>query len=109
MAEVSLARYAGPEGFEKLLVIKRVLPRISESPHLLRMFFEEAKTQVSFSHGNLVSVFDAGIHGDRIFLAMEYVNGRDLHAVWNRCAEHRIPFPIEIAVHVIKELCRGLG
>jgi serine/threonine protein kinase len=56
------------------------------------------------SHGNLVSVFDAGPAGDRIFLAMDYVDGRDLHAVWNRCAEVRTPFPVDIAVYVIKEL-----
>src|SRR6185436_13857005 len=61
------------------------------------------------SHGNLVTVFDAGLQGDRIFLAMDYIDGRDLHAVWNRCAEVRTPFPVDIAVYVIKELCRGLA
>ncbi len=54
MAEVFLARYVGPEGFEKRLVIKRVLPRWSGDRRLLRMFFEEARIQVSLSHGNLV-------------------------------------------------------
>jgi serine/threonine protein kinase len=61
------------------------------------------------SHGNLVTVFDAGLQGERIFLAMDYVDGRDLHLVWNRCAERRVPFPVDIAVYVIKELCRGLA
>ena len=60
MAEIYRGKLFGPGGFEKQLVIKRVLPRFSESPHLLRMFFEEAKTQVSLSHGNLVSVLDFG-------------------------------------------------
>src|SRR5437870_12137782 len=78
MAEVFLARYVGPEGFEKRLVIKRVLPRLSDDRHLLRMFFEEAKTHVSLSHGNLVSVFDFGRVGNDYFIAMEHVHGADL-------------------------------
>ena len=82
MAEVFLARYAGPEGFEKQLVIKRVLARISASPHLLRMFFEEAKTQVSFSQGNLVSVFDFGRVDNEYFIAMDYVRGADLASLF---------------------------
>src|SRR6266478_5425572 len=78
MAEVFLARYVGPEGFEKRLVIKRVLPQMSDDRRLLRMFFEEARTQVSLSHGNLVSVFDFGRVGNEYFIAMEHVEGADL-------------------------------
>ena len=59
--------------------------------------------------GTWSRVFDAGLQGDRIFLAMDYVDGRDLHAVWNRCAERRVPFPVDIAVYIVKELCRGLA
>ena len=109
MAEVSLARYAGPEGFEKLLVIKRVLPRISESPHLLRMFFEEAKTQVSFSHGNLVSVFDFGRVDNDHFIAMDYVRGADLASLFaaDRAAGQRSS--PSLLAHVGVEICRGLA
>jgi len=109
MAEVFLARYAGPEGFEKLLVIKRVLPRISESPHLLRMFFEEAKTQVSFSHGNLVSVFDFGRVDNDHFIAMDYVRGADLASLFaaDRAAGQRLA--PSLLAHVGVEICRGLA
>jgi len=107
MGQLYLAM-TGTPGLEKLCVVKHVPPDIIGAEHA-RRFRDEAMVALRLSHGNLVSVFDAGIHGDRIFLAMEYVNGRDLHAVWNRCAEHRVPFPVEIAAHVIKELCRGLA
>jgi serine/threonine-protein kinase len=107
MGQLYLAMTGAP-GLEKLCVVKQVAPEIVAAEHA-RRFRDEAMVALRLSHGNLVSVFDAGIHGDRIFLAMEYVSGRDLHAVWNRCAEYRVPFPVEIAVHVIKELCRGLA
>ena len=109
MAEVFLARYAGPEGFEKQLVIKRVLPRISASPHLLRMFFEEAKTQVSFSQGNLVSVFDFGRVDNEYFIAMDYVRGADLASLFagERAAGRRLA--PSLLAHVGVEICRGLA
>jgi len=109
MAEVFLARYVGPEGFEKQLVIKRVLPRISESPHLLRMFFEEAKTQVSFSQGNLVSVFDFGRVDNEYFIAMDYVRGADLASLFaaERAAGRRLP--PSLLAHIGVEICRGLA
>ena len=109
MAEVSLARYAGPQGFEKQLVIKRVLPRIGDDPRLLRMFFEEAKTQVSLSHGNLISVFDFGRVGNDYFIAREYVHGADLASLFaaERATGGRLP--ATLVAHVGVELCRGLA
>ena len=109
MAEVFLARYAGPEGFEKQLVIKRVLPRISESPHLLRMFFEEAKTQVSFSQGNLVSVFDFGRVDNDYFIAMDYVRGVDLASLFAAARAAGSPLAASLLAHVGVEICRGLA
>ena len=107
MGQLYLA-LTGTPGLEKLCVVKQVAPEIVAAEND-RRFRDEAMVALRLTHGNLVSVFDAGKHRDRIFLALEYVDGRDLHAVWNRCAEHRIAFPIEIAVHIVKELCRGLA
>ena len=107
MGQLYLA-LAGTTGLEKLCVIKQVPPDVL-APENARRFRDEAMVALRLSHGNLVTVFDAGVRGDRIFLAMDFVDGRDLHAVWNRCAEQRVPFPVDIAVYVIKELCRGLA
>jgi serine/threonine protein kinase len=107
MGQLFLA-LAGTAGLEKLCVVKQVPPEIVATENA-RRFRDEAMVALRLSHGNLVTVFDAGFQGDRMFLAMDYVDGRDLHAVWNRCAERRTPFPVDIAVYVIKELCRGLA
>jgi hypothetical protein len=104
MAEVFLARYRGPESFEKRLVIKRVLPERSRDRAFLTLFFEEARLHVSLSHGNLVPVFDFGRVGNLYFIAMEYVPGTDLGAILGRGALS----PAEVA-YVGVELCRGLG
>ena len=60
------------------------------------------------SHGNLVPVFDSGQAGGEIYLAMDYVEGRDLRATWNRCAKKGIAFPVDVAAHLAREMARGL-
>jgi len=40
MAEVFLARQSGPEGFEKICVVKRMLPTLAGDPSFVRMFLD---------------------------------------------------------------------
>jgi serine/threonine protein kinase/predicted negative regulator of RcsB-dependent stress response len=98
----------GQRGLEKLCAVKTALPHLAGRSYVQR-FKDEAKVVVRLTHGNLVSVFDAGqVHGE-IFLAMEFVEGKDLRAVWNRCAQKGIAFPLPVAAHIVKELVRGLA
>src|SRR5687767_3203750 len=99
---------AGERGLEKLCVIKTVLPHLADAEYVAR-FRDEAKVVVKLSHGNLVPVFDAGQVDGEIFLAMDFVEGKDLRAVWNRCAKKAVAFPVDVAVYICKELCRGLA
>ncbi len=98
----------GEQGFERLMCIKTVLPHLADKEYVAR-FRDEAKIVVQLSHGNLIPVFDAGQVGGELFLAMDFVKGKDLRAVWNRCAKKAVAFPVDVAVHLTKELCRGLG
>jgi len=101
----------GDHGMEKLCVIKTVLPNLADKEYVAR-FRDEAKVVVKLSHGNLVPVFDAGMAGGlgglEMYLAMDYVDGKDLRAVWNRCAKKGIAFPVDVAVFIAANLCRGL-
>src|SRR3954470_18128725 len=98
----------GQAGMDKLCVIKTALPHLADRSYLQR-FRDEAKVVVRLSHGNLVTVFDAGEVKSELFLAMDFIEGKDLRAVWNRCAQKGTAFPIAVAVHLIKELARGLA
>ena len=93
---------------EKLCVVKKVLPHLLAGDNVQR-FRDEAMVVVRLSHGNLVGVLDAGSEEGEPYLTMDFVEGKDLLAVWNRCATKRVAFPIEIAVYIIKELARGLA
>lgn len=109
MAEVFLARRFGAEGFEKRLVIKRILPDLARNPRFVAMFVHEAKLSVSLNHPNIVQVFDLGkVDGDP-YMAMEYIHGRDLTQflrVMRRNGERVRP---EMAAYVAAQVARGLA
>jgi serine/threonine protein kinase len=107
MGQLYLALTGAP-GLEKPCVIKQVLPDLVASENS-RRFRDEVMVALRLSHGNMVSVFDAGMQGGQIFLAMEHIEGKDLLATWNRCAERRIPFPVDIAAYIVKEIARALA
>ena len=108
MAEIFLATAQGIEGFEKRLVIKRILPTLSDDEQFVRMFIEEAKLCVALRHPNIVQVYDLGEMEQQYYIAMEYVDGRDLLKTLAACGKKRIGFPTDIALYIVMEVLKGL-
>jgi serine/threonine protein kinase len=104
MAELFLARNASG----KLLVVKLILPVYAERPEFAKMLVDEAKLAAALSHANIVQIVDLGRENDRLFIAMEYVEGFDLAALLKRCSKEKIPLPPEYAFHVVTELLAAL-
>ncbi len=107
MGELFIAAAGETGGFEKLCVVKKVLHSLEDGA-VHRRFLDEAKVVVRLNHANLVQVFDAGKVDGEYYLAMELVEGKDLRAVWNRCAQLHRRIPVDIAVFVVREVLRGL-
>src|SRR5688500_1047066 len=77
MGEIFLARH-GLSGFEKLVVIKKVLPHLAEDEQFISRFVDEAQVCIKLQHAHIAQVFEVGRVDDEYFLALEYVEGRDL-------------------------------
>jgi serine/threonine protein kinase/tetratricopeptide (TPR) repeat protein/energy-coupling factor transporter ATP-binding protein EcfA2 len=110
MAEIYRARSFGVDGFEKHLVIKRILPALARDPRFVGLFVKEARLGASLSHPNLVQVYELGRVADDHYIAMEYVHGRDLARV-SRELRHRSEsriMPVDVAVHVVVSVLRAL-
>ena len=107
MGALYLAVREVQEGDADVCVIKTVLPHLADKEYLQR-FRDEAKVVVQLAHRNLVPVFDSGETGGEIYLGMDFVDGRDLRAVWNRCAKKGVAFPMDVAAYLVRELALGL-
>ncbi|HJX65593.1 MAG TPA: serine/threonine-protein kinase [Polyangia bacterium] len=109
MADVFKARVQGPAGFERIFVVKRILPHLSDDPVFTKMFIDEAKLAARLNHPNIVQVFELGSVDNEYFMSMEYVRGRDLaetmRTLWARVGP---PRP-ELVAYVGREMCRALA
>ncbi|MEM6293626.1 MAG: protein kinase [Myxococcota bacterium] len=106
MASVYVAS-VGDGALARLAAVK--LLRAGAPDHDYRTRFEdEAKVVVRLHHNNIVDVREAGDVDDQLYILMELIEGRDLADVWDRCAAKGKAFPIPIAVHLVREILRGL-
>ncbi|MCC7385729.1 MAG: serine/threonine protein kinase [Deltaproteobacteria bacterium] len=106
MAEIFLATQPGVQ--ERELVIKRILPQLSGDAQFVKMFVEEARLCAHLKHPNIVQVYDLGEIEAQYFIAMEYVQGRDLLKTLAACARKRIAFPTDIALYIVMEVLKAL-
>jgi hypothetical protein len=108
MAEVFKAKSFAQGGFEKLLVIKRILQHLSGNEEFIEMFVDEAKISVELQHPNIVQIYDFGKLGQNYYIAMECVEGKDVKGLLRKLSEKRRSLPPEYAVYIAYEACRGL-
>ncbi|XXF75926.1 serine/threonine protein kinase [Myxococcaceae bacterium GXIMD 01537] len=109
MAEVFLAKAAGPMGFEKTLVLKRILPHMAEDPAFVEMFLAEAKLAAQLNHPNIVQIFDFGEAEGSYYLAMEYIDGPNLRTLAKRARHMGETLPPAMCARIIASACEGLA
>jgi serine/threonine protein kinase len=108
MGEIFLAKH-GLAGFEKLCVIKKVLPSLAEDDQFISRFIDEAQVAIKLQHVNVAQVFEVGRVGDEYFLALEYIDGRDLRRTLHVLQKQGRRFPAELALFVGREMANGLA
>ncbi|MCA3011027.1 MAG: serine/threonine protein kinase [Myxococcaceae bacterium] len=109
MAEVFLARADGPMGFQKRLVVKRILPHLGEDPRFIEMFLSEARLAAELNHPNVVQIFDFGQADGQYFIAMEFIDGPNLRALNRAARETEGPLSLPMCARIIALAAEGLG
>ncbi|MGH7437869.1 MAG: serine/threonine protein kinase [Polyangiaceae bacterium] len=109
MAEVFRAESEGLQGFRKQVAIKRVLPNLSSKKKFISMFLDEARLSAQLSHSNCVQVFDIGVGDNAYFIVMEFVDGGNLKSIIEHIKKKGGDFPLECAVYICVEICKGLA
>ncbi|MBN1207002.1 MAG: protein kinase [Myxococcaceae bacterium] len=108
MAEVWRGKMFGAGGFERLVAIKRILPNIAEDDEFIAMFIDEAKISVQLNHANIAQIHELGQISNSYFIAMEYIPGKDMRAIFDRCRKKSEPAPIPLVAYCVSKMCEGL-
>lgn len=108
MAELFKAKQRGVHNFQKIVAIKRILPHLSDNDEFVTMFIDEAKLAAQLTHPNIVQIFDLGKAAGAYYIAMEYVDGKDLRSLLRRVREYQLPFPEQVAAFVGMKVAQAL-
>src|SRR3954470_4633688 len=108
MAEVYLARRAGPHGFQKVVAVKRILPQLAQDHDFVAMFIDEARVCARLAHPNIVQVFDFGETDSELYMAMEYVDGTTAARLVRAAASRGEEVPLDAALYIALSILRGL-
>jgi serine/threonine protein kinase len=107
MAMVWAARLRGSRGFQKIVAVKTMLPKLSEDPQFEKMFLDEASLASRIQHPNVVEVLDLGEQDGVLFIAMEWLDGVPLNQLM-KAAKVASGIPLDVAVHFLTHAAEGL-
>jgi serine/threonine-protein kinase len=110
MAELYLALHRSLANFERLVVIKRILPELGRDQSFITMLLQEARIAATFSHPNIVTTFDVGQAEGEYFIAMEHIHGEDLRSIVRAMRPKGVKdFPLEHALAIGVGAAAGLA
>jgi tRNA A-37 threonylcarbamoyl transferase component Bud32 len=108
MAEIYLARASGIEGFEKVVVLKRILPQYAADREFVQMFLREARLAATLDQANIAHVYDIGEEGGSYFYTMEYLHGQDVRGIMRTLKRRDQRLPLEHAIGIVMGAASGL-
>jgi hypothetical protein len=108
MAEIFLARVVGVLGFDKLVVIKRILPHLAKRTDFIQMFLDEARIATTLAHANIVHTHEVGVHGKSYFIVMEYLAGEDVRTIVRQLARDQKRLPLQHSLQIVSGIAAGL-
>jgi serine/threonine-protein kinase len=108
MAEVFRAVVKGPQGWERELVVKRILPTLSGNSEFTKMFIREAKISALLVHPNIVQTFEFGEAEGTYFIAMEGVQGVTLRELLTKLKKEQRAMPFMVIADIAKQVLTGL-
>lgn len=109
MGEIYLARSTFQGGLDRLCAIKRILPRLANDPEFVARFQDEVRTLLQLQHGAIAQVYDAGDFEGDCWIALEFVDGKDLRKLLQRLRQLGEKLPLELSLFIAVKVLEALA
>jgi serine/threonine protein kinase/tetratricopeptide (TPR) repeat protein len=109
MGEIFLARQRGVAGFDRLAILKSLLPEMAQEDASLAAFLDEARVAAHLNHPNVVAIYEVDHWEGVYYIAMEYIAGIDLSRLAKMAKKDAVAIPPGIVAAIFRDACRGLG
>jgi serine/threonine protein kinase len=108
MGEIFLSRLEGVAGFEKLYVVKKILPHLAQDPRFRGMLIDEARIASRMSHPNICQVYELEETDGQLYIVMEYLEGVTVLPLLRRASKSQTPLPLGLVTGIISQTCEAL-
>jgi len=108
MGEIFLARLDGAAGFQKLFVIKRILPHLAQDQRFRAMLIAEASIAANMSHANICHVYELDETDGQLYIVMEYLEGVTLLALLRKCSRSHVRLGFDMIAGIVQQVSEGL-
>jgi len=86
------------------VAVKRITAGLDVDETIRKRFRREAEAAASLNHPNIITVYELGLEGGQLFMAMELLDGIDLkHALAGR------KLGLDEKVGIVEQICEGLA
>jgi eukaryotic-like serine/threonine-protein kinase len=107
-ADLLLARDKRRDGFEKRLALKVLHAAFSDDAGVREAFEQEARIGASYTHPNIVHIWDFIRAQGRHAIVMEYVDGMDLESLAQKMRERHEPLPLAVVIGILRKVLEAL-
>lgn len=111
MATVYLAHNGAPGASARFAAVKLVHSHLANDAGFAEMFMDEAEIASRIRHPHVCSVYDFDVSKERSYIAMEYLLGEPMGAIWRKLARARQKSPERTArliARALADACEGL-
>lgn len=108
MGEIYLGKQRGLASFERLVILKTLLPQLSEDPEMVAAFLDEARIVGAINHPNVVALFEVGEHDGQYLMVMEHIHGLDLSQLRRAGKAAGKLLPPRVAAEIIRQAALGI-
>ncbi len=108
MGEIFLARLEGAAGFEKLYVVKRILPHLADDARFRAMLITEARLASKLSHANICQVYELGETDGQLYIVMEYLEGVTMLPLLRKASKEQTQLEFGLVGGVIQQVSDAL-
>lgn len=104
-----VARFTPAPDGERLIALKFLRAHLTQEPDFNEALLAECRAAVRLNHVNIAQTFDVAAWDDRVYIALEYVDGAPLAALTDRLRTARRSAPADVSAFVLAEICAALG
>jgi eukaryotic-like serine/threonine-protein kinase len=108
MAAVYVGQLVEGGGQRPAVALKVIRDEFAKNPDFLNMFVDEERIVARLKHPNIVEIYELGMEGSRVFLAMELLFGQSLWNVWDACRERGVRLRYDMAAWMGARVAEGL-